>query len=56
MNEQEIKLMLRIIENLDIFVSDDDTYEMESVYMPKVGFPNFEKDVKKLTTKLKGML
>lgn len=56
MPKDEIQLMIKIIENLNIYVSDDDKYEMNDVDMPKDGYLNFKKDVENLYKKLRGIL
>ena len=56
MSPDQIRLMIQVIDNLDIFVSDDDTYEMHEIEMPKLGYPNFEQDVTQLRSDLEAML
>jgi hypothetical protein len=52
MTNQEIKLMLKIIDNLRIFTSDEGYVEMLDWETDKENNPNFESDMKALEVRL----
>lgn len=48
LTSDEIDLVRMIIDNLEIYVSDDDHFEMREEMVNNAGFPNWEDDLEAL--------
>lgn len=53
--KEELALMLKVINNLYVYTSDDDQVEMHEDEAAG-GMPDFEADVDELAAKLRGMV